>query len=74
MVATEEDKVPPTEKEIPARSDGIHLALADCIAESLEGLCLSEEDEQVFPSDLVSAKLSNVDATLLALILMYTYQ
>ena len=47
MIATEEDKVPPTEREVPARSDGIHLALADCIAESLEGLCLSEEDEQV---------------------------
>lgn len=46
-MATEQDKVPPSEKEPESRSDGIHLALAECISNALEELCLSEDDEMV---------------------------
>nr|CAB3266506.1 sperm-associated antigen 17-like [Phallusia mammillata] len=56
VVATETDKVPPSEKEPETRSDGIHLALAECIADALEGLCLSEEDEMVVEKDFPSYK------------------
>ncbi|CAK8694543.1 unnamed protein product [Clavelina lepadiformis] len=56
VVATEQDKIPPSEVNAPARADGIHLALAECIADALEGLCLSEEDETVLANDFPQFK------------------
>jgi len=47
VVATEDDLIPPNEVEPQPRTDGIHLALADSIAEALGSLCFSEADEKV---------------------------
>lgn len=47
IAATEEDKTPPSEVPRMQRSDGIHLALANCISTALENLALTEEERKV---------------------------